>query len=67
MEDVKLAVWGFEQGFLPYAGGLFDQPKTLLYDMIEWLNARESIRKENGVTGSDTQVQSKDGYAKIDL
>lgn len=73
LEDVRLAVWGFEQGFLPFAGGLFDQPKSLLDDMVAWMNARESVKKEGGVYSNapineeSYEEQSKTGLASVEL
>jgi hypothetical protein len=43
-EDVQLAVYGVEEWHvLPFAGGLFDQPESLLYDMIRYSNKRREV------------------------
>lgn len=46
--DVELAVFGVEQWHvLPFAGGMFDQPETLLMDMIRYIGARARCREES--------------------
>jgi phage terminase large subunit-like protein len=43
-EDVQLAVYGVEEWHvLPFAGGLFDQPESLLFDMIRYRNKRREV------------------------
>jgi hypothetical protein len=54
---VQLAVFGVEHWqVLPFAGGLFDQPETLLWDMIRYINIR------NGVEDSDAIFAPPDAY-----
>jgi hypothetical protein len=46
--DVELAVFGVEHWHvLPYAGGLFDQPETLINDMLRYIASRSRARDEN--------------------
>lgn len=46
--DVELAVFGVEQWHIPpFPGGLFDQPESLLMDMIRYIGARARVREES--------------------
>lgn len=48
LPDVQLAVFGVENWHvLPYAGGLFDQPETLIWDMVRYINLRDEVRNPN--------------------
>jgi hypothetical protein len=45
LASVQMAVFGAEHWHvLPYPGGLFDQPETLLWDMIRYINLRDEVR-----------------------
>lgn len=41
---VELAVFGVEiWHVLPFAGGLFDQPESLIFDMVRWQNEHRRV------------------------
>lgn len=45
LPDIQLAVFGVENWHvLPFEGGLFDQPESLIWDMIRYINLRDEVR-----------------------
>jgi len=51
LQDVQLAVFGVEQWHvLPYPGGLFEQPETLIWDMVRYINLRDAVRDPDNPT-----------------
>lgn len=51
LDVVQLAVFGVESWqVLPYAGGLFDQPETLIWDMVRYINLRDAVRSPDNPT-----------------
>ena len=45
LPDIQLAVFGAENWHvLPFAGGLFDQPESLIWDMVRYVNLRDEVR-----------------------
>jgi hypothetical protein len=49
-EDVQLAVYGVEEWHvLPFAGGLFDQPESLIFDMIRYSNKRREVLDDDTI------------------
>lgn len=49
IESVKLAVIGIDWGFLPFPGGFFDQPESLIYDVLRYKNKQAEIRDDGQV------------------
>lgn len=48
LQDVQLAVFGVENWHvLPFPGGLFEQPETLIWDMVRYINLRDAVRDPN--------------------
>lgn len=45
LSDIQLAVFGVENWHvLPFHGGLFDQPESLVWDMVRYINLRDTVR-----------------------
>lgn len=68
LADVQLAVFGAEMWHvLPYPGGLFDQPESLLWDMVRYMNIRDEVRNPDNPTvyaPEDAYEEQSDGEAK---
>jgi hypothetical protein len=48
---VELAVFGVEAWHvLPFAGGLFDQPESLIFDMVRWQNENRRVNDPDNPT-----------------
>lgn len=68
LDVIQLAVFGVENWHvLPYAGGLFDQPEALIWDMVRYINLRDTVRSPDNPTiyaSPDAYEDQDEGEAK---
>lgn len=68
LADIQLAVFGVENWrVLPYAGGLFDQPEALIWDMVRYINLRDEVQNPDNPTvyaPEDAYEEQTEGDAK---